>query len=351
MSITKIDAATFLTLSVGIPVFDVRSPSEYTHAHLPSALSLPLFSDQERKIIGTAYKQESRVKAIRFGLEYFGPKLLPLVDQVLAHFEAEKITHKQVVVHCWRGGMRSAAVAWLLDLYGFEVLLIKGGYKAVRKLLLQQFERKYNITIIGGYTGSNKTGLITTLRKKGKPAIDLEGIAAHKGSAFGNLDQLPQPSQEMFENILAIELYKFKDEAGIWLEGESQRIGHVNIPPGLFEQMRSAKLIFVDITFEERLKHIIEGYGKASKDKLMSATLRLQKRLGGLETKNAINALLEDDINLCFTILLKYYDRWYLRSTYDKQETKREIVRLECATTNETTIYDTLMQHVIRSTD
>ena len=349
MSITKIDASAFLALSAGIPVFDVRSPSEYAHAHLPSAHSLPLFSDQERKVIGTAYKQESRENAIRFGLSYFGPKLLPLLDQVLALVDAENITHKQVVVHCWRGGMRSAAVAWLLDLYGFDVLLIKGGYKAVRKLLLQQFEYNYNITIIGGYTGSNKTGLITTLRKKGKPAIDLEGLAGHKGSAFGNLDQVPQPSQEMFENTLALELYKFKDEAGIWLEGESQRIGHVNIPPSLFAQMRAAQLIFVDIPFEERLKHIIEGYGKASKDKLMSATMRLQKRLGGLETKNAINALLEDDIKLCFTILLKYYDRWYLSSTYDKHEVKRDIVRLDCGTTNESIIYDTLMQYVIRT--
>jgi tRNA 2-selenouridine synthase len=155
----------------------------------------------------------------------------------------------------------------------------------------------------------------------------------------------------MFENTLALELYKFKDEAGIWLEGESQRIGHVNIPPSLFAQMRAAQLIFVDIPFEERLKHIIENYGKASKDKLMSATMRLQKRLGGLETKNAINALLEDDIKLCFTILLKYYDRWYLSSTYEKQEVKREIVRLECATTSESIIYDTLMQHVIRTND
>lgn len=346
MSITKIEATSLLDFSAAVPVFDVRSPSEFAHAHIPGAISLPLFSDQERKKIGTAYKQESRTKAIRFGLEYFGPKLLPLVDQVLAHMAQQKLEHKKVIVHCWRGGMRSAAVAWLLDLYGFEVFLIKGGYKAVRKVLLAQFEEKYALIVIGGYTGSNKTGLIQTLRQKGKAAIDLEGLAKHKGSAFGNLDQLPQPSQEFFENQLALELYKLRHEPQIFVEGESQRIGHVNIPQTLYQQMRSATLVFVDIPFEQRLNHIMAEYGKASKDKLLSATVRLQKRLGGLETKNAVAALLEDDIQTCFAILLRYYDKWYLHSTYEKEKAPRQILRFECNDCDEEKNYSALMNYV-----
>ena len=308
----KMDTSTFLLL-------DVRSPSEYTHAHIPSAFNLPLFIDEERKIVGTAYKQESKEKAIKLGLNFFGPKMSNMIEEVEKLIAENKILRKvkehqniPIVVHCWRGGMRSAGVGWLLDLYGFKVFTIVGGYKAYRNWTLQQFETTYHFKVIGGYTGSGKTDIIHTLKKKGINIIDLEGLANHKGSAFGNLNIVQQPSQEMFENLLAMELYKLRDEI-ILVEDESQRIGDINLPIKLFDNKQSSPIFFLDIPFEERLKYITKDYGKNSKEKLINAIMRIKKRLGGLDTKNAINFLLEDDIENCFAILLKYYDKHYLK--------------------------------------
>jgi tRNA 2-selenouridine synthase len=336
MSISKLSITEFLSAPSSVPVLDVRSPSEFAHAHIPGAISFPIFSDEERKIIGTAYKQESREKAIKIGLDAFGKKMAAMVEQLERYFADNKIPGKEVRVHCWRGGMRSSAVAWLLDLYGFKVHLLVGGYKKYRGWALEQFEKKYNLLIIGGYTGGNKTGLLHELKKEKEAVLDLEALAGHMGSAFGNLDNIPQPSQEHFENLLALELNNLSTDpsAIIWVEGESQRVGNVNIPMSFFRSMRIAQLLFMDIPFDARLKHIVTTYGKYSKEKLMNATVRIKKRLGGLETKNAVNALLEDDVETCFSILLKYYDKLYLKSTMNNDEGERDIFYVECDTTD-----------------
>jgi tRNA 2-selenouridine synthase len=336
MPISKQTIAEFLQVPSTVPVLDVRSPSEFLHAHIPGAVSFPIFSDEERKIIGTAYKQESREKAIKIGLDAFGKKMSAMVEQLEQHFTVNKIGGREVRVHCWRGGMRSAAIAWLLDLYGFKVYLLSGGYKAYRNWALQQFEKPYNLIIVSGYTGGNKTGLLHQLIKEKEKVLDLEALAGHKGSAFGNLENIPQPGQEHFENLLAAELSHLSNDASriIWVEGESQRIGNVNIPMPFFKTMRKALLLFLEIPFEERLRHIVVTYGNYSKEKLMNATLRIKKRLGGLETKNCINALLEDDVTGCFATLLKYYDKLYLKSTHNTDEGEREIIQISSDTTD-----------------
>ncbi len=331
MPISKLNIEDFLQLSPNTVIFDVRSPGEYAHAHIPGALSLPLFTNDERKIVGTAYKQESREKAIKIGLDFFGIKTVKIIEEV------EKITSthntKEVAVHCWRGGMRSAAIAWLLDLYGFKVYLLSGGYKAYRNHMIQFFNADYNLQIVGGFTGSNKTGIIHQLKKEGEKVIDLETLALHKGSAFGNLDLHVQPSQEMFENLLASELKKYKNSL-IWIEDEGQRLGNVNIPFSFFEIMRRQPVLFINIPFEERLLQIVNGYGNYSKEKLINAIIRITKKLGGLEAKNAINFLLEDDLKSCFTILLKYYDKLYLRGTYNREDAEHLIKQIDLASTD-----------------
>jgi tRNA 2-selenouridine synthase len=334
MPIQRVDITQFIDLVSGIPVFDVRSPSEFSHAHIPGAFSFPIFSDEERRVIGTAYKQQSREQAIKLGLDFFGRKMAGMVGVAEEYFEKNKVETKEVAVHCWRGGMRSSAIAWLLDLYGFKVTLLQGGYKAYRNWVLQQFELDYPLLVVGGCTGGNKTGLLHALKNYGERILDLEDLAGHKGSAFGNLEGIPQPSQEQFENLLAGELHELnrKGPSPIWVEGESQRIGNVNLPMGFHKTMRNSVLLFLDIPFEERLKHIVNGYGKYPKEKLMNATVRIKKRLGGLETKNAVNALLEDDVETCFRILLHYYDKLYLKSTYNKEMGERQIIKIECST-------------------
>ena len=341
--IQQIKIEEFIALAQEHIVLDVRSPGEYSHAHIPGAISLPLFSDEERKIVGTAYKQESREQAIKLGLDYYGVKMREMVEaveQIVA--ERHPVTNPylrrknhKLLVHCWRGGMRSAGVAWLLDLYGFTVLTLSGGYKSFRAWALQQFEQPYQFRILGGYTGSGKTELLHEFGRKGDAFIDLEDIARHKGSAFGG-DGLVQPSQEMFENELALELFQKSKAAsagdGIWLEDESQRIGLVNLPGTLWNTMRSAPLYFLDVPFEERLKHIAAGYGKSERNDLLGSILRIQKRLGTQDTRTAIRLLLEDDRTECFRILLKYYDKYYSKSMANRGNPSPPVTRIKTET-------------------
>ncbi len=302
-------------------ILDVRSPKEFNHAHIPQAHSFPLFTDDERKIVGTVYKQKSREDAIKIGLDFFGAKMKPMVQQAEALLQAN--SSKNIFVHCWRGGMRSNAVAWLLDLYGFKVYLLKGGYKAYRNWVLQQFEKEYTLKIIGGKTGSGKTLVINEMQKLHCAAIDLEGLAHHKGSSFGALGELKQPTQEQFENNLATVLLKNNfTKTTIFVEDESQRIGNVNVPNALWAQMRKAEVLYVDINFEERLKWIVEQYGKFEIDKLKEATIRIQKRLGGLILKQTLEHLNNNNLEAAFRLLLAYYDREYDKAYNCRQDLK-----------------------------
>ncbi|MGZ5254390.1 MAG: tRNA 2-selenouridine(34) synthase MnmH, partial [Flavitalea sp.] len=344
----KVETEQFISYAEFHPVLDVRSPAEYNHAHIPGAISFPLFTDEERKVVGTLYKQRSREDAIKEGLVFFGPKMRAMiekVEEILAEKKFNKITLQQenfvatncVLVHCWRGGMRSGAVAWLLDLYGFKVFTLNGGYKKFRNHVISAFEKNLNASILGGYTGSGKSYLLQELHKRGKRIIDLELIANHKGSAFGTMGE--QPTQEMFENLLGLaihELLKVNNEP-IWFEDESQRIGSVNIPSPLWNQMREAQILFVDIPFEERLNHIVAEYGKIDKEKLINSIVRISKRLGGLETKTAINHLLEGNIRECFDVLLKYYDKWYLKGLNNRENLEANLIKLPSSTVDSKT--------------
>lgn len=327
--IQKLQVADFLKLAEEHTVLDVRSPGEYAHAHIPGAYSLPLFSDEERKVVGTAYKQQSREDAIKAGLDYFGAKMRRMVE------ETEGIAKgKTVLVHCWRGGMRSAGVAWLLDLYGFKVYTLVGGYKTFRNWALRQFENEYTFNILGGYTGSGKTRVLARLAAQGQNVIDLEALAHHKGSAFGALGESRQPSPEMFENRLALALNKVGIASSIWLEDESRRIGDINLPLPLWNTMRKAKVYFIDVPFEERLKYITEEYGRFKKEDLVNAVMRIRKRLGGLNAKNAINCLLEDNLAGAFGILLSYYDKYYTHGLHDREQLAEVLYKVPCAATD-----------------
>ena len=356
MAIQKLTPKEFLNLANQHLVLDVRSPGEFLCGHIPNAQNLPLFSNDERKIVGTAYKQVSKQEAIKIGLDFFGIKMRTIVQTV------EEITNSAglkiplntqdkhtVLVHCWRGGMRSAGVAWLLDLYGFNVCTLIGGYKAYRNWVINQFAFKYNFKLIGGFTGSGKTLLLKALNEQKNTAIDLEALANHKGSALGALGQAPQPSQEMFENLLAknLSLIKsFTENEVIFLEDESQRIGNLQIPNPIWLQMRQSKVYFFNIPFGERLDYLNQEYGKHSKDELTNAIIRIQKRLGGMETKNAINHLVENDTKECFRILLTYYDKWYKKGVQKRENAHTLITEIISGEVNTKTNL-TLLQNLL----
>jgi tRNA 2-selenouridine synthase len=343
--IQKVRVEEFVSLAAQFPVLDVRSPGEYGHAHIPGAISMPLFTDEERKVVGTAYKQQSREAAIKIGLDYFGGKMRRIVEEAEAILEQankqskgrEAGGSKTILVHCWRGGMRSAGIAWLLDLYGFKVYTLVGGYKAFRNYVLDLFGKEYRINIIGGYTGSGKTKVLKALQKKGQVVIDLEGLAHHKGSAFGDLGEDKQPTQEMFENLLAVQLSKTIPGDTIWMEDESMRIGTVMPAKTLWSTMRNSPVFFLEVPFEERLNYITEEYGKFKKDGLVNATIRVQKRLGSLNTKNAINYFIENNLTEAFRILLTYYDKSYSYGLHERENLKDLLRVIPCETTEEKT--------------
>jgi len=330
MAIKKVSIVDFLELGALHPILDVRSPGEYQHAHIPEAHSFPLFSDEERKVVGTAYKQVGRQDAIKIGLDYFGPKMREMVEK------AEEIAQiggsKTLLVHCWRGGMRSAAVAWLLDLYGFEVYLLEGGYKAFRKWVLSYFEEnRHPMMVIGGYTGSGKTEILQALDSNGELIIDLEGIAGHRGSAFGNLGLPEQPGVEMVENKLAVYLKnistKLKDSGKkwIWIEDESRRIGNINLPESFHKDLKSAPFIFLKVPFENRLDNIVRIYGQFPAERLENSILRIRKRMGNDQNSLALKHLHSNEIDACFETLLSYYDRYYLKNSFQYERKTIEI--------------------------
>lgn len=316
MAASTISIEQFLQLATEHLVLDVRSPREFQHAHIPNASPLPLFDDEERHLVGTAYKQQSRSDAIKIGLDFFGTKMKTMVNKVEG-FLAER-NSKTVLVHCWRGGMRSAAVAWLLDLYGFKVYVLKGGYKSFRNWALAQMAMPHPLRILCGYTGSGKTEILQELVKRGQPVLDLEGFAGHKGSAFGDLGLPPQPSAEQFENKLVLGLYQLRQKFGnqpIWVESESSRIGDININHLFFNQMKEAERVQIEIPLAARLEKVVQEYGIFKKEDLMAAVGRIQRRLGGLETKKTLAFLKENDIKSAFDILIRYYDKFYEKST------------------------------------
>ncbi len=329
-----------------MPIFDVRSPGEFNHAHIPNANSLPLFNDEERKIVGTAYKQQGKQPAIKLGLDFFGLKMKTIVEeveQIVKIQTSPSTTTNAILVHCWRGGMRSAGVAWLLDIYGFDVHVLVGGYKAYRNWSLQQFEKEYSISILGGYTGSGKTEILSALQSMNEKTIDLEGLANHKGSAFGGIGQAPQTSQEMFENTLALALHKTTNNTNtsvlnsFWLEDESQRIGKLNIPHALWKTIRNQMVYFIEIPFEERLNYIVENYAPLDKEKLIEAVARIQKRLGPLETKTTISYLKENNFSEAFKILLMYYDKTYIKAMQNRENIEKKVQKIIFYTVDHTT--------------
>lgn len=305
-----------MRLSADRPVVDVRTSAEFHAGHIPNAVNLPLFSNDERALIGTTYAEAGRQEATRVGMDLVGPRMNEMIDDLKA-----VVPTGPVLVHCWRGGMRSESVAWLLNFSGeFEASILRGGYKAFRQFALREFSRERKLTILGGMTGSGKTHILQGLQARGEQVIDLEGLANHKGSAFGSIGLDNQPTQQQFENELGVALSRTDPERRLWLEDESRRIGRCMLPEGLWVGMRTSSCIFVDRSMEERCAHLVADYGMADRDALVDAISRIERRLGGVRTQEAIEFVRAGEMAGACEILLGYYDKTYAYGLGQREE-------------------------------
>lgn len=304
--VQRYDIREFLTCARANPVIDVRSPAEYEYGRIPGAHSMPLFDNEERAQVGTLYKQQGRKAAIKKGLELVGPRMRQMVEF------AEGLPCKDtLLVHCWRGGMRSESVAWLLGTYGLPVATLNGGYKSFRSYVLSYFELPLKLIVLAGPTGSGKTELLQALERHGQQVLNLEGLANHKGSVFGELGQQPQPSSEHFQNLTFWKLKDFDLSRPIWLEDESIGIGRVMIPEALWKQMGRAPRLYFEMQKEIRIKRLVEEYGSFPNETLRTKILQLHKKLGGQHVNSILENLNKGYLEAVASQLLVYYDKAY----------------------------------------
>ncbi|MFK5855468.1 MAG: tRNA 2-selenouridine(34) synthase MnmH [Bacteroidota bacterium] len=335
--IERITIDTFLDKYSDIPLVDVRSPGEFKQGHIPNANNIPLFSNDERAEVGTVYKKQSKQAAINLGYFIVEPKLDYYIEESMLVAPS-----KVIAIHCWRGGMRSQSFAEHLLENGFEkVYVIEKGYKAFRNFALLFFEQTIKLKILGGYTGSGKTDVLPILKERGEQVIDLEGLANHKGSAFGAIGENEQPTVEQFQNNLFIEMYGLNLDRIIWLEDESSNIGKVVIPHGLYSQMREQMVYFLDISVKERAKYLANTYGLFERVELEKSILKITKRLGSDRAKLAIDALSRGDLEGSAVISLKYYDKFYLMGL--EKRNPKMVTRIVLDTVDASASSDALM--------
>lgn len=365
----------FLRLrDAGLPLLDVRSPAEFQTAHIAGARNLPLFSDEERARVGTAYARQGQEAATLLALRLVGGRLADMVETarqlcppqpltpdaaaVLAASpsarcaasspvpdhafpplpEAPSLPGRHVLLHCWRGGLRSRSVGWLLESCGFTVHLLRGGYRAFRAHVRKELARPRPVLILGGMTGCGKTDILHALADRGEQIIDLEGLANHRGSAFGAVALSGgQPGNEAFENDLFEQWRTLDPRRPVWLEDESRRIGHVTLCEEFFRHIDTSPLLVVDLPQPLRIRRLVSIYGDTSPDSppepavaeaLCAALQKLRRRLGSEACTRCCELVRAGRLDEAAGRVLHYYDKCYAHQ--QAQRGGRLLGRLTC---------------------
>lgn len=334
----KLAVESFLDNAVDSVVVDVRSPAEFAKGHIPEAVNLPLFSNSERAIVGTKYKQENRESAVRAGIDIVTPKM----SFYFSELEKLKLDNKKLLLYCWRGGMRSRGMAQLFRAAGYQTHILEKGYKSYRQSVLACFELPFKLLIIGGMTGSGKSYVLKELVNLGEQIVDLEEIAHHKGSAFGALGQEDQPTVEQFENFLHHKLRVLDPQKTIWLEDESRLIGKVSIPKHFFTQMRSTRVIKLEMSKELRIKRLMREYTDFQPQEIINSIQNISRRLGGKAAAQAVEAVLNQDFYTAIDIVLSYYDKTYAYGLSKRDQ--QNVVPLKINEDNPRKIAQTLLE-------
>ena len=240
-------------------IIDARTPSEFAEDHIPGAISAPVLDDAQRAEVGTLYKQVSPFEAKKVGAAL-------IAKNVAAHIEnlwKKNGKDWKPLVYCWRGGKRSGAMAHILREVGWDAQTLPGGYKAYRRWVVQQLEKKpcdFEYLVVHGPTGSGKSRFLAALRRAGAQVLDLETLAAHRGSVLGGLPDRPQPSQKMFESSLLKELSGLESAKPVYVEGESKKIGQLQVPDALITRMRASPCVRLETDLETRVTLLLQEY-------------------------------------------------------------------------------------------
>ncbi len=298
-------------------ILDVRSPSEYADDHLPGAMSVPVLNDEERARIGTLYKQVSPFAAKKLGAALIARNIAQHLEEKFS----DKLKSWRPLVYCWRGGMRSGAMAHILAQVGWNTAQLEGGYKNYRRHVLTELETlpgQLDFRIIAGGTGSGKSHLLQALAEQGAQVLDLEKLAQHRGSLLGRLPGQPQPSQKTFETRLWQVLGTFTPERPVYVEAESRKVGVLSVPTQLIERMRASACVKIEVPLAARVSFLMQDYAHFLNDaSLLTERLLLLVEIHGREViKRWCEMAQQHDWEpLVSELLTKHYDPAYKRSS------------------------------------
>ncbi len=304
-------------------IIDVRSPSEFTDDHIPGAINLPVLTDDERQSVGTIYKQVNPFEAKKLGAALISTN----ISASLKHHFLDKDKKYRPLVYCWRGGQRSGSFAIVLSQIGWDVTVLKGGYKYYRSQVRESLENKtpeLDYCILAGLTGTAKTRILALLKTRGEQVIDLENLASHKGSLLGQIPNKPQPTQKLFESSLSRQIQNFSNQQVTWIESESSKVGKIHIPQSLWNCMKNAKVFEINASLDTRIAYIIKDYPWFTKNKeLIRRKIPLLKNAHGLKQIEEWCSLIECDRwdDLVGSLLVTHYDPSYSRSLINNNRT------------------------------
>jgi len=294
-------------------LIDVRTPLEFEEDHIPGAYNVPLLTNEERVEVGIIYKQIGSIEARRKGLELTCSRFNGMVDQILS-----LSVGRPIVVYCWRGGLRSLSVVMLLDMCGTPALQLSGGYKNFRNHVIDYFERSDFLSpfiVLHGMTGTGKTEFINGLDSLQWGTIDLEGVACHRGSAFGALGLEQDFTQKHFETTLWDAFRRLPADRPIVLEGESQRIGKCSLPGRLYEKMAESCKVWCHASIETRIERLSVEYAHPEyRAEMQEALERIRKKLGGTRYADLKSRIDGWDVEgIARGLIEGYYDKMYYK--------------------------------------
>jgi tRNA 2-selenouridine synthase len=327
--IATLATATSAVLAGFDAIIDVRSPSEFADDHVPGAISLPVLDDAERARVGAIYVQESRFLARRIGAALVARNIARHLEGALA----DRPGSFAPLIYCWRGGQRSAAMATVLDQVGWRVTILGGGYRTYRRRVteaLYETDSRLAVVLLDGPTGVAKTDVLARLARRGVQTLDLESLAAHRGSLFGGLPGAPQPPQKMFESALLAQLEALDPTRPVVIEAESSKVGEINLPPTLWKAMVAAPRVSLAAPRAARARYLVETYGEIVRDpaRLEDILARLPPH-HGREQRSTWRTLASAGsyLELAESLIEAHYDPGYARS--GKRDAHRSLGAVE----------------------